>query len=233
MNSELFKFYTSTIKNLDVSEATKEKLSAPLLVSANAAYENNPGKRLLVLGQETHGWGSFKPEFWNFKDFAVAENGIEGLLEAYSEFVGENRLGEKPFWKGLQTVAGVKCKQEVSTAPVLWSNLMAADFEKDSFIGKLSASEEEAFVEFSKKKFLGEFEILKPRVCVLFTGPKYDFVVKRFLDFAELPDSENDVVSFEWNGCRFFRTYHPGYLQRKGKWGVVENLAEKVREILG
>lgn len=232
MNPELLRFYSSTVKKLEVSEAAKEKLSAPLLLSASAAYEDNPGKRLLVVGQETHGWGSFNPDFWNFKDFIAAENGFEGLLMAYSKFVGESRLGNTPFWRGLQAVAGVKRKQEIPGVPVLWSNLMAADFEGKSFIGKLSAPEQEAFIEFSKKKFLGEFEILKPKACALFTGPDYDFVVKRFLDLKELPAAENDVVSFEWNGCRFFRTYHPGYLQWQRKWGVVEDLAEKVKEIL-
>lgn len=35
MNSKLFGFYSSKIKNLDVSDSTKEKLSAPSLISAN------------------------------------------------------------------------------------------------------------------------------------------------------------------------------------------------------
>ncbi len=117
--------------------ATKEKLSTPLLVSASSANENAPDKRVLTIGQETLGWGSCESNFWNYKEFAAAENGIAALLAAYSKFVCKSRQGNTPFWKGLQTVAGVKSNAENSNVPVLWSNPMATDFEKSSHCGNI------------------------------------------------------------------------------------------------
>lgn len=113
-----------------------------MLVSASSANENAPDKRVLTIGQETLGWRSCESNFWNYKEFAAAENGIAALLAAYSKFVRESRQRNTPFWKGLQTVTGVKSKAENPNVPVLWSNLMATDFEKSSHCRNLSEAEE-------------------------------------------------------------------------------------------
>lgn len=57
INKELCAFYKSMICSLDVSETTKEMLSAPFLMQASPGYVNNPDKSVFIVGQESHGWG--------------------------------------------------------------------------------------------------------------------------------------------------------------------------------
>jgi hypothetical protein len=76
-----------------------------------------------------------------------------------------------------------------------------------------------------------EIEILKPKVCIFFTGPHFDWRIRKIFpdveftaiegysinQFSRLKHQELPVLSF--------RTYHPGYLRRS-------RLEEKVVEFI-
>jgi len=79
-----------------------------------------------------------------------------------------------------------------------------------------------------------EVRILDPTAVVFFTGPRYDAILR-----SEFPGLELNAVAGH-TSRQFaeavhpalpnsaFRTYHPRYLRRSGKWSRVKDLAEFV-----
>ena len=80
----------------------------------------------------------------------------------------------------------------------------------------------------------GEVRILEPTAVVFFTGPNYDAILRN-----EFPGLELNAVAGH-TSRQFaeavhpalpnsaFRTYHPSYLRRSGKWSWVKEIAELV-----
>ena len=251
INKELCNFYKSMICSLDVSETTKELLSAPFLMQASLGYVNNPDKSVFIVGQESHGWGGNSIGF-SYSSFLKTNNREQIMMENQTDFVVDqyerNSSKGKPLWEAIRNIIHISNDYEMPSQPYLWANLMASDYDGGSFIKKLSTKEEISFVEFSKKKFIGEISILKPKICILLTGPDYDFVVEKFFnlpsdwkntDIRSLKEcsdpSMSDLIyvkTFVWNGCRFFRTYHPRHLRLKNKWHIIDVISKTVKNIL-
>ena len=250
INEELCNFYRSIIRSLNVSETTKKKLSIPLLMQVSPGYMECLNRGVFIVGQETNGWGGGSIGHTYFS-FAESNKNERIMMEAQSDFIinryGRNPVKNSPFWEAVRNIAQISSDEEIAYQPYLWTNLMACDYEGGSFIGKMKG-EEDAFIEFSKQKFIGEFKMLKPKVCILFTGPDYDFVIERFfdlpsnwknVDIRSLKECGNTiepslvyVKTFVWNDCRFFRTYHPKYLRLKKMWQIVDSLSEIVKKML-
>lgn len=252
INSELCDFYKSMICSLNVSDETKKKLSVPLLMQASPGYVNNPGKGVFFVGQETWGWGGNSATVGtSYESFLRDSDREYRMMEAQSDFIVdryERSQKNSPLWDAFRDVARVKTVADIAYRPFLWSDIVACDFEGHSFLNCMSQKEENEFIEFSKRKFLGELSILKPKVCLLFTGPNYDYILERYFnlpknweknDIRSLNECSNPqeplliyVKTFEWNGCLFIRTYHPNHLRLSSKWKIVDIIAETVDNLL-
>lgn len=253
INNELCDFYKSMICSLDVSNETKKKLSVPLLMQACPGYVDNPGKGVFFVGQETCGWGGNSETVgMSYESFLKDSVREYRMMEAQSDFIvnryERSRHKGSPLWRAFREIVQVSDDADAAYRPFLRSNIMACDYEGHSFLNCLSAKEENEFIEFSKQKFLGELTILKPKFCLLFTGPDYDFVLERYfglsqnwknVDIRSLkecsePNEESLVYvkTFDWSGIRFIRTYHPGYLQRKSLWKIVDVISNTINELL-
>ena len=253
INEELCDFYKSMICSLTVSDETKQKFSVPLLMQSSPGYASNPRNGVFFVGQETCGWGgSSETVGQTYESFLRDSSRERRMMEAQSDFIinryGKSNHKKSPLWRAFREVVQVSDEVDAAYRPFLWSNIMACDYEGHSFLNCLSAKEENEFIDFSKRKFLGELAILKPKICLLFTGPDYDFVLERYFNlpqnwknadirsFRECPDSDGSslvyVKTFDWSGIRFIRTYHPGYLQRKSLWKIVEIISQTVCNML-
>ena len=253
INGELCDFYKSMICSLNVSNETKKKLSVPLLMQASPGYVNNQGKGVFFVGQETCGWdGNAETVGDTYESFLRDSSREHRMMEAQSDFIvdryGRSRHKNAPLWTAFRDVVRVKTDADAVYRPFLWSNIMACDYEGHTFRNYMSPEEENEFIEFSKRKFLGELSILKPKVCLLFTGPDYDYVIERYFDLPKNWE-KNDIRSlkecsnphepllifvkmFEWKECLFIRTYHPKSLRMQKKWKIVDIIAETVDNLL-
>lgn len=231
LNQALLKFYKENLLHLNVSSETSKNLSVPLLVQASDTYEQNPEKRTFIIGQETYGWGGGNIGF-DFMSYQKDNIREERMMECYQDFIvnayGKKKHGVSPFWRAFRELASETKDECLFETNLLWTNLLAMDYDGKSMLRMKNISDREKVIAYSKKKILSEIEILKPKVCILFTGPHYDPIIKEIFGIAP---GEGETIStkypirhlkkFTWNNIQFFRTYHPGYLNR-GHWEIMD-----------
>ena len=191
-----------------------EESSYPLLLST---WEDEPMPKVMFFGQETNGWGDGED--------------IDTLMKGYREFdLGKNY--PSLFWKYLWMLSE---KLELrGKHPFLWNNINKLG--KQASTGhaeqRATALENEHFNVLRE-----ELELVKPEVCVFFSGPYYDEDLA-----AKLPDleiipmdgyKENEFVRFSsrYLPKNSFRTYHPGYGNRYYSWfqEVLDTIVDECR----
>ncbi len=201
MKKELIKIYQDRQADFnEIAEKIKtENLHGPFLTSPGERYRNSK-IRLLIIGQETNGWYDIQSK-------------IEGLMNVYEEF----NLGEKyyssPFWNVTRKVERALEIEEYSSA---WTNLNKYDVNSK----RPQGSHEKEISKFDDL-LLSEIEILKPDICVFFTGPHFDFRLKNIYDGIEFRKEDNwktnqlVTLKHEKLPTISIRTYHPKYLRMK------------------
>jgi len=145
MNKEhLKRLYSRFYRIPKLEGVLATECSAPLLLDVNPSWETSQ-VRLLVVGQETMGWGIDDGDYnWqgptvsSYKEFFESGRGIEAMMYLYQKFnfaasQPENR--RSPFWRAFQ---------ELSSPPEiepLWSNLFRCSVRNGSVIRNCSKDE--------------------------------------------------------------------------------------------
>ena len=237
MNIELAELYKESSKYLDLDANLMKLISPPMLLRITDKYENHKSK-VLVLGQETKGWGAENIGFEAFDTFITNTNSVECLCDLYEGFCFAKWSSHKksPFWRAFRQLAKMSFGEEIFESNVIWSNLVKVDYNRAS-IKKMAWENQLKILEYSKKILERELQILKPTTCVLFTGPNYDSFVAHILgkqEYVAVLDKYpvEEFARFEREGIPFYRTYHPSYLQRSGKWEIVDYLEQLISENL-
>jgi hypothetical protein len=180
-------------------------------------YLDSP-RRLLVVGQETFGWGEdFKPDL-------DASAGVERCLDRYRRFeVGAQYL-RSPFW-----VAARWFQEALNPAAppsaFLWTNLCKVDEGQRRPPADVQSLLLERFDLLAE-----ELRLTSPEVVLFLTGPCYDDMLRAQLPGVEFvpvgghPARTLSRLRHRDLPERSFRTYHPGYLRRARKWGVLEDI---------
>jgi hypothetical protein len=230
MNSQLKQIYKKSKGQLVLSSNILDKVSPPLLLRVTTKYERaDINKRVIVFGQETQGWGCIDTiGFKTFSDFEKTEEGVEKLCNLYEGFCFGKYSDHKksPFWRAFRQIANMVFGQEYFESETIWNNLVKVDYDRAS-IKKLPWEEQVKCLEYSRQILLNELEVLKPKTCILFTGPNYDSFLYKVFGNVELTPVMKDysgrqLSTFYKDGIRYFRTYHPSYLQRAGLWRIVD-----------
>jgi len=215
------------LKNIELPEDIQKSLSAPLLLSVGEQWKNSE-KRILIVGQETQGWGNDEIKFGSFQSFKNRENSIEELADAYRHFCfGKNSSHNRsPFWSAYRSIAKIGNSDLKPDTNILWTNLVRCDYD-----GKSILTTNENLQNNVGSKFKGvlkrEIEILQPTQIIFFTGPRYD----RFL-IDEFPDIKMEKFNNKFNertlskflisnNIKSIRTYHPSFLRRSKKWDEI------------
>jgi len=243
--AKLLRLYADWKSTIQFSREEAERLSPPLLLHVTEEY-CRAETRILLLGQETCGWGwnrklrinyPLYAHDWPFQDissmqdFLSNEDAVEGLCWGYREFGFANNqpvTRRSPFWQAFREV------QDWPSAGVMWANVARSDYSapsgEDCSNSILQAPEElrEALVEQQASLFAAELGILEPHICLFFTGPNYDPVITGTLSKCEiLPCSDFPIrqlakLAHPALPAVSIRTYHPNYLSRSKKWGYIE-----------
>jgi len=195
-----------------VNSFPNDKLQGPLLMDPSA-YFRQPTK-LLVIGQETAGWGD------DYDD-------IDAQLEIYRKFkMGEKQPG--PFWNITRKIESILGVEKCSCA---WSNLNRFDHNGKPPTGAVLDS-------IPRLDFLvrEEIRILRPDVCLFYTNRKYDYRIEllypnvQFSDIDGLPRSHFARLVHVDLPPLTIRTPHPKTIRMKG-WE--ETFLEKFAEFSG
>lgn len=245
----LAKLYEEWRNNYKPNLVKAEKFSPPLLLNVTHAFEN-ASRRVLVYGQETLGWVwtaesreklgyPSEPKFADLKtlaDFLKEQDSIQALCWGYEQFdfaEAEPRARRTPFWQAFREV------QTFGAGEVMWANIVRCEYWPDGHPeggGTILAAPAEVRTEFIDKQkglVLSELESLNCSSCVFFTGPDYDVI----LDATFSGLVREDVGLPVWEFCKLrheslpakaYRTYHPGYLSRSGKWEYLDRLKKLV-----
>ena len=249
LNQKLLTMYKA-LGPMSVSQATKKLLSVPLLSMVGPGY--TPGESLLVVGQETYGWGgnpkTIGSSLESFEVFNRAPSAEAIAMEAQADFILDRwghvkaKTKNSPFWRAVIKVSGVKSMADLLTAGVTWSDLLLCDHNGKTPLrkGVMNRNDLTALLDQSNKAFKGLLKHTQPKVSLLFTGPSYDWILEDWFnlpknwkdsDLRSLPECSDPnepllqyVKIFRWNGTLFIRTYHPAYLYRNKKKGYLKIL---------
>jgi len=203
MTEALHQLYISRQADFDniKSQFRGIDLAGPLLMAPNALYSQQPNP-LLIVGQETKGWGYLHGE-------AIREQ-----MAVYEKFNVGKEYYASPFWNVTR-----KVEQALGNAPYscAWTNLSKFDVN-----GGRSFGAQERIISTVDDLLVSEISLLKPKVCLFSTGPAFDERIRR-----TFPGVTYQAVD-KWSQRKLarlmhpdlpantFRTYHPNYLRRSG-----------------
>jgi hypothetical protein len=214
-----------------------ERASAPLLISPHAEWMKATF-RILIVGQETHGWGYTRSDdasdlstVNNFLEFCASEKGVDSMLRGYQVFLHESDYWKRnsAFWRAFR-ICGQAMHSEQSS--VLWTNIFKVDVE-GSVVRNCSRVERELIMESQRDLLKREISLLAPDVVLFFSGPTYDPALE--FAFPDItfhrfhPNVETRELAYVRSSdlsplC--LRSFHPSYLQRSRRWSTVLGMAE-------
>ncbi len=217
MKNELLELYSKRQQDFKsiVEKFPKVDLAGPFLMSPNPDYYNQTN-RLLIIGQETNGWG------YHIDD-------LEKQMKQYEDFNVGCKYYASPFWNITRKVEKALDNKPCSCA---WTNLNKFDLDARRPYGKYE-------VEISKLDdiLVTEIKILKPDFCLFYTGPFFDYRIKKIfkdIEFVEIPNFT--VRQF----CKLkhpdlpensYRSYHPKSLRiRHIEKGFINHIGQQKKK---
>ncbi|CAJ7237864.1 Uncharacterised protein [Burkholderia pseudomallei] len=243
--AELNGVYESIKQNHRIPETLTSRLSCPLLLKIPEGwYESD--KRVLVVGQETLGWGFRQGEYYAwphpdllaFTDFVAAQDSVLALVDGYAAFEYARHQPDNyrsPFWQAYRQI-----RQAVGNQPdgldtsVLWTNLFRMALDETSVVKRGTLEETKVLQSVSASVLQREIEILNPSAVVFYTGPDYDGSLLGTFEGAMLTvldgysKRELAAVAHPALPAKSYRSYHPGYQNRSGKWGITDWICQQL-----
>lgn len=221
-------------------KSLQSRASAPLLLSPHPKWPKCPTK-LLIVGQETNGWGSNVTSngtvaLDTLEGFASSSDGVSAMVNAYKafDFARTYRNRNSAFWRAYRYLEG-----DVAEAPcsAMWTNLFKVDVS-GSVVKNCKIKHRRLLRAAQSGLLAKEIRFLKPQIVVFFTGPHYDDeLIDAFPDATLTPllpsrdAREAALVHSAALPICSVRTYHPTYLQRSRRWGLLEEVATAIRTI--
>jgi len=199
-----------TLRSAEVPGAPR--ISAPLVIDVPPAY-SGARVRLMIVGQESFGWGE------SIDHTLSAEDVLNTLRSWYREFDRASGYKATPFWQAAMQIFTALNPAATSRA-FLWSNLYKMDVG-----GRRPSPDSEAALD-DAHLIRAEIEALSPQVVVFFTGPAYDDRLLRCFPGATLTPVSRALarVSHPALPPLAFRTYHPRYLRMSRQWATLTQI---------
>lgn len=241
MKTALEKVYREFHQTARLPRLLAERASAPLLVSPHDGWMK-AGFKVLIVGQETHGWGyttgQDEPNLStvnNFSEFSASQSGVETMLRGYQTFLHESEYWTRnsAFWRAFRICGSALGPGQSS---ILWTNIFKVDVE-GSIVRNCSRAERALILESQRDILRREICLLAPDVVLFFSGPTYDPALEfAFPDvsFHEFhPSTGTRELAFVRSAnlaplC--IRSFHPSYLQRSRRWSTVSQMARWIQE---
>jgi len=171
MNEELKNIYESKVEDFTriVESFPDDDVAGPLLIKPNDLYFRQ-SKRLMIIGQQTNGWSYY------YKD-------IEKQLRNYEEFNLGEEYYSSPFWNVTRKLEKAIGNDEYSC---VWTNINKFDLDANRPYGKY-----EELISTVDSILINEIEILEPNICIFFTGPSFDYRIRKIFSGVEFKEIQN------------------------------------------
>jgi hypothetical protein len=107
--------------------------------------------------------------------------------------------------------------------------------DEGSVFKNATPKQREKMITVSTEVFQEEVKILKPDIVIFFTGPIYDYALKKiiygsvFRDVLGHKERVLTVISHDILPKMSWRTYHPAYLQRSRKTSIIDYLCDQIK----
>ncbi len=239
MQCDLMSAYRHWADRLERDNPLASDLSPPFLLSVTDRYVAAQ-RRILVVGQETKGWGWPRDEdtrsnsdanglpaegLASWADFVLTDQGVEGLCRLYElfDFAKGYPGRSSPFWNTFRAVSAWP------NASAMWTNLYRADYRGGS-TRKAPPEVRRFLLDHDRELLKAELSLLKPDVCLFFTGPYYDdalverFPGTQFSGLGKAPERELARLEHPDLPERSYRLYHPNALWRQRKRDHLEQV---------
>lgn len=210
---ELYEEYTPQFKEiLENTRSFQMDVSGPLLMSPDKRY-GLQRTRLLIVGQETNGWGYFS-------------NDLEAGMKHYEKFALGDDVASETFRSVIEKVESLLGNAQGSSA---WTNISKFDMDAGRPLGKVLTE-----VMTVDHLLVREIEILEPDLILFFTGPYFDSRIERVfpeIQFHAIPGFKTDQLAALHHttfGATVLRTYHPNYLRRSRLENSVLEYVKKI-----
>jgi hypothetical protein len=188
-------------------------ISLPHLVEPKPAYFTQD-VRLMVVGQETFGWGT--KEVTAFDD---DQQLVDDLLACYARFDLGIAYRSTPFWAAANALfAGLN--PDASERAYIWSNLVKLDNNRQ----RVNSTVEDALAAANLLPL--EISSFQPNAIVFFTGRRYDRRLASTFSGMKCESVSPDIARIIHPQLphRTFRTHHPKFLRLSRRWPVVAEL---------
>lgn len=213
MNQSLRNLYSVALPRLRAALPHDTSVSQPLFLEVPEDYTRTK-IRLMVVGQETFGWGE------------SGRDSLHDILSTYRTFDLGRDYRRSPFWQAAHWIHRT-LNPEGPERAFLWSNLVKVDQARR----RPSPQIEEAV---SALELLpAEIEITRPDVVVFFTGPHYDQRLERTFPGVRLHEVVPGVRQLDHAALPYhsYRTYHPAYLRRSRQWHVLDQVVGHIQAV--
>ncbi len=222
-----------------------ERLGCPFLPFPRDRW-HEASHRLLIVGQEPWEWGFGVentnpwpyPPIWSLSNFIDQNSSVDALTHGYRTHTYEiqSRYPVGPF--GQASAFFIDSLSRDGIGEVLTTNLVRCTLW-DAQAGDTrvplptaTAQERQPILDWQRGCLSGEIQVLAPTSVLFLTGPQYDEVLRDefpLASFERVPNQDARQVArvrHERLPAASFRTYHPGYLRRSGKWLLLKELAD-------
>jgi len=209
---------------IPAGEAEQLKLSRPHLVDLTAfggRYWSSP-VRLMVIGQQTAGWG--EAVSWAGKPAECVEQ-LKGYYHSFE--LGKHYLST-PFW-GAAHELGRLINPSSPANSFIWTNLLKLDQGGDRPEDKVEKTVSAAFSVLPE-----EVRLARPQAVVFLTGPNFDERLTATFPECDLEKIGNhplrELALVRGTGLprKTFRTYHPKFLRLSKRWSLLDEIASLV-----
>ena len=190
-------------------------------------------KKVLMLGQETGGL-----------DHSLAEMrtdplGIEKVAASFKwfDFAEGKEQRNSPFWRAHRRL--VAELGESSYRQVMWSNLVKVQsaLAQGSSILHIAPEYLQAVIDWQAPVIRQEIAEIAPKGLILFTGPRYDWILRRVFPGAELIPLEGSAYPVRTIArvvhpdlpTNTIRTYHPTFIQRSKQHSILDEVVAVLR----
>ncbi|WP_148707836.1 hypothetical protein [Komagataeibacter melaceti] len=245
MQKSLHSLYTDFRAKLVENKVLFPDASAPYLLNPKPEYAH-ADFRVLFYGQEPLGWNWSKEnckeypaygtwpysDICSYDDFLTHSDSVDALMEGYKRFdnaTHQPRNRNSPFNRAFRQV------KEICGPGIMVSNVCKMSYQSDSGTSYLKSPEplRKKFDPYQNKLRIDEINILSPNAIMFFTSSKYDDLIWSGvpeLSLVPAKDGENEcrIGKFisPYLPCPIYRTYHPTYLQRSGKWEWIRYICD-------
>lgn len=209
MNTQLCALYGDLLPSLAEAIKGLDGVSKPLLMEVPEEY-GQAAFRLMIVGQQTRYWGK-------------TCGTVDELMEFYRNFELGRTQRRSQFWQAARRLYH-DLNPGAPEGGFLWSNLVKVD----QYMGRIRHPGVEDAV--GRVGLLqGEIAITDPQAVIFFTGPSFDGCLTSSFPGVTFEPAADNLLQLRHPALPIhsYRTYHPRYLRRSGRWKVLTEIVSR------